>query len=65
MENRNGLVVGVEVTYATGTAEREAAKAMVKSTINKQGGAIERRTTRHNGYRLSLKIRKRIEAAFG
>jgi hypothetical protein len=28
MENRIGLVVDVKVTHATGTAEREAAKAM-------------------------------------
>lgn len=29
MENRNGLVVDTETTHATGTAEREAAEAMV------------------------------------
>jgi hypothetical protein len=29
MENRNSLVVDVEMTAATGTAEREADKAMV------------------------------------
>ena len=29
MENRNGLVVDTETTRATGTAEREAAEAMV------------------------------------
>ena len=32
MENRNGLVVGAEVTHATGTAEREAALRLVKRT---------------------------------
>lgn len=98
MENRNGLVVDVEVTHATGTAEREAAKTLVKRTIHKagatlgadkgydtqdfvtalrqrkvtphvaskdKGSAIDRRTTRHNGYRQSLKIRERIEEVFG
>jgi len=98
MENRNGLVVDVEVTHATGTAEREAAHTMAKHTIRKpgatvgadkgydvqsvveglrklkvtphvaqkdQGSAIDRRTTRHDGYRKSLKIRKRIEEVFG
>lgn len=30
-ENRNGLVVETEMTQATGTAEREAAKAMIES----------------------------------
>lgn len=29
MENRNGLVVGATVTQATGTAEREAAPALI------------------------------------
>jgi IS5 family transposase len=29
MENRNGLVVDTETTHATGTAEREAAEAMI------------------------------------
>ena len=98
MENRNGLVVDVEVTHATGTAERDAAKAMVKRRITlpgatlgadkgydtkdfvaamrqrkvtphvaqkAKGSAIDQRTTRHAGYRTSLKIRKRIEEVFG
>jgi transposase len=98
MENRNGLVVDVEVTHATGTAEREAAKAMARRTIRKpgatlggdknydvrdfvealrelkvtphvaqkaKGSAIDGRTTRHAGYRTSLKIRKRVEEIFG
>ncbi len=30
MENRNGLVVGAQVTQATGTAEREAATALTR-----------------------------------
>lgn len=33
MENRNGLVVDVETTTATGTAERDAALAMAERTI--------------------------------
>ena len=33
IENRNGLVVDVETTQATGTAEREAAKKMAARTI--------------------------------
>ena len=94
MENRNGLVVDVEVTRATGTAEREAAKTMIKRTVTKpgatvgadkgydvesfvtdvralkvtphvaqkaKGSALDRRTTRHAGYKTSLKVRKRIE----
>lgn len=98
MENRHGLVVDVETTHATGTAEREAAKTMVARTIKKagatlgadkgyavaefvevmrearvtphvaqkaKGSAIDGRTTRHTGYKTSLKIRKRIEEVFG
>lgn len=33
MENRNGLVVDVETTQATGTAEREAAETMARRTL--------------------------------
>ena len=98
MENRHGLVVDAETTLASGTAEREAAKAMIARTIRKpgatvgadkgydapefvaalralgvtphvaqkaKGSAIDGRTTRHAGYRTSLKIRKRIEEVFG
>ena len=36
MENRHGIAVDVETTQASGTAEREAAKAMVARTVNKQ-----------------------------
>ncbi len=35
MENRNGLAVDVETTLATGTAEREAAQAMVKRSAKR------------------------------
>lgn len=97
MENRHGLAVDVETTRASGTAEREAAKAMVERTVKKpatlgadkgydvaefvaamreakvtphvaqkaKSSAIDGRTTRHAGYKTSLKIRKRIEEIFG
>lgn len=107
MENRNGLVVGALVTQATGTAEREAALALIDDLEAKgritvgadkaydvrefvrnlrarkvtphiarneqmtQAGerrrrsAIDGRTTRHPGYAISLRIRKRIEEVFG
>ncbi len=100
MENRNGLVVAATVTPATGTAEREAAGAMVEPPAeagritlgadkaydtagfvaemrrlgvtphvsqNDKGrrSAIDRRTTRHPGYAVSLRVRKRIEEVFG
>jgi transposase len=100
MENRNGLVVDTETTHATGTAEREAAEAMigdvagtgritlgsdkafdvaghvanlrdmnvtphVAQNTTGRASAIDARTTRHPGYALSQRIRKRIEEAFG
>jgi len=100
MENRNGLGVATEMTPATGTAEREAAGAMVEELAdgkritlaadkaydttdfvaemrrlgvtphvsqNDKGrrSAIDRRTTRHHGYAVSLRVRKRIEEVFG
>jgi hypothetical protein len=101
MENRNGLLVDARLTQASGTAEPEAALAMlsevpgkhritagadkaydtagfiaaarainvtphVAQNINAQRGSnIDARTTRHDGYRISQVIRKRIEEANG
>lgn len=102
MENRNGLVVDVAVTQATGTAEREAALHMMErqrwrrrvtvgadkaydtrefiaqcralkvtphvaqyTQTPRRGSAIDRRVTRHAGYRLSQRVRKRVEEVFG
>jgi transposase len=104
MENRNGLVVEATVTPANGTAEREAALAMIKKVSRKKGqkrritlgadknydtqefvealqglkvtphvaqnntnraSAIDGRTTRHEGYKVSQRIRKRVEEIFG
>ena len=39
MENRNGLAVDLETTLATGTAEREAAKAMAERSV-KRGSTL-------------------------
>jgi len=100
MENRNGLAVDTRLTLATGTAEREAALAMVKKRAGSPritlGGdkhydthafvkklraqrvtphvaqnnrnrvsALDGRTTRHPGYAVSQKKRKRVEEIFG
>lgn len=101
MENRNGLIVEVRVTHATGTAEREAALEMLKDyelraprvTLGADKGydaaefvedlrdlavtphiaqndtnrrsALDGRTTRHAGYDISQRKRKRIEETFG
>jgi len=106
MENRTGLAVGVMVTQANGTAEREAALELarrhtkksritlgadkaydvtafvedlrqqnitphiaVQDHLSKTGKRrktkIDGRTTRHIGYQISGRIRKRIEEIFG
>ena len=100
MENRNGLAVEGQITKATGTAEREAALAMLSKvggdkqitvgadkaydthdfvdqtremnvtphvTQNRKGrrSAIDGRTTRHDGYEISLRCRARIEEIYG
>jgi len=99
-ENRNGLIVDVRLTEAGGTAEREAALAMLSGkpstrqvTLGADRGydtrgfvaaarelnvtphvaqnnrhrrsAIDGRTTRHEGYGVSQRKRKRIEEVFG
>jgi transposase len=97
MENRNGLVVDVAITQATGTAEREAALDMLEQvpvsrriTVGadkgydtadfvtrcrrmnvtphvacRQTSKVDGRTTRHTGYQVSQRIRKRVEEIFG
>jgi transposase len=100
VENRHGLLVDLQVSSATGYAEREAALEMMeaadraaRSTVGADRGydtrdfvddcraigatphvaqhqtrrrsAIDDRTTRHPGYSISQRIRKRIEQVFG
>lgn len=108
MENRHGLAVGGGATLATGTAERDAALALVDShcgrsrrritlgadkaydvtqfvsdlrarrvtphiaidghlskTGKRRRTAVDRRITRHAGYQVSQRCRKRIEEVFG
>jgi transposase len=103
MENRNGLLVDLKVSSATGKAEEETAQEMLKrqarrgvkpktlgadkgydrsdfvgvlrgrkitphvaaNTQRRGGSAIDGRTTRHQGYSLSQRIRKRVEEIFG
>jgi transposase len=98
MENRNGLAVDGQLTTASGTAEPDAALAMLGSLPGEQritvgadkfynqhafvhgargcgatphvaakdrGSAIDGRTTRHAGYEISQRMRKRVEEIFG
>jgi IS5 family transposase len=99
-ENRNGLVVDVRLTQATGTAERDAALEMLRERVGAtrvtlgadrgydtagfveqlralqvtphvaqndthRASAVDERTVRHEGYRVSQRRRKRIEEVFG
>lgn len=99
-ENRHGIVVGAQVTIATGKAEREAAVTLMEQVprhrratlgadknydtsecvqqLRAQGvtphvaqnntnraSAIDGRTTRHPGYEVSQRKRKRVEEFFG
>jgi transposase len=101
-ENRHGFIVDTAVTEASGTAERDAAIAMLgelplttrrltvagdkaydtrawvaavrrmritphvaQNEFGYGGSAIDARTTRHPGYRLSHRKRKLVEQAFG
>lgn len=101
MENRNGLIVDIDLTQATGRAEREAALQMLDRLPRRQrrltlGGdkgydthefvaelrkrkvtphvarnqsgrrsAIDGRTTSWGSYKVSQRIRKRVEEIFG
>ena len=97
MENRNGLVVDVDLTKATGTAERDTALGLLEGvrrsrrvTVGADKGydtqdfvtrcrsmkitphlarrrtsKVDGRTTRHAGYQVSQRIRKRVEEIFG
>jgi transposase len=100
MENRHGLVVDTRLTLASGTAERQAAVAMLQKRRRKyrvtlggdknydtrdcvkqlrqqqvtphvaqnnrnRSSAVDGRTTRHAGYAVSQRKRKRVEEIFG
>lgn len=103
MENRNGLLVDLLVTPASGTAERDAVPRLLDGAVErgfrprtlggdkgydtldcvadirtrgvtphlarnhttKHPSAIDGRTTRHPGYAVSQRIRKRIEEVWG
>ena len=102
MENRNGLLVGLQVDVADGHAERRSALDLldehlpgsrritlgadkaydttdfvaalrernvtphVAQQLTKyRGSKIDERTTRHAGYEISQRIRKRVEEVFG
>ncbi len=81
MDNRHGLVVDACVVHATGTGEYAAALGLLADTTpwvtatrqlgvtphvaQNQRSAIDGGTTRHPGYAVSQRVRKRVEEIFG
>src|SRR5215210_3299658 len=103
MENRHGLLADLQLSEATGRAEREAVSVLLddardrgfhpktlgsdknydtrecvadqrvrgvtphvaQNSGRKGGSAIDGRTTRHPGYAVSQRLRKRVEEIFG
>jgi transposase len=60
------ITVGADRGYDTRTFVRECRNLKVTPHVaQKQRSAIDRRTTRHDGYRVSQRARKRIEEVFG
>lgn len=62
--------VGADKAYDTadfvaGCRERNVIPHVAQNSARRGGSAIDSRTTRHEGYRLSQTIRKRIEEHFG
>lgn len=68
-ERANPITLGADKAYDTADFVMElrehAVTPHVAQNTNGRRSAIDRRTTRHPGYELSQRIRKRIEEAFG
>jgi transposase len=65
--DKPGATLGADKGYDTADFVAEVRKLKVTPHVAQKdkGSAIDRRTTRHTGYRTSLKNRKRIEEVFG
>ena len=62
----NRVTVGADKAYDTKDFVRQCrAKNIVPHVAQKKNSAIDSRTTRHDGYAVSLRKRKRIEEIFG
>jgi hypothetical protein len=62
-----GATVGADKAYAVPAFVQALCHHQVMPHVAQkaQGSAVDGRTTRHAGYRISLKLRKRIEEIFG
>jgi transposase len=68
-ERTQAITLGADKAYDTKDFVKDLRSMKVTphvaQNINGRRSAIDGRTTRHSGYRVSLRIRKRIEEAFG
>lgn len=66
-ERSRAITLGADKAYDTEDFELRSMKVTPHVTQNANGrrSAIDGHTTRHGGYAVSLRIRKRIEEAFG
>ena len=67
---RRRVTLGADKAYDTANFVMECREAMVTPHVTQnitatRGSRIDGRTTRHAGYAVSLRIRKRIEEGFG
>ena len=69
-DRARAITLGADKAYDTRDFVNELRSMRVtphvaQNTANGRASAIDRRTTRHKGYAQSIKVRKRIEEAFG
>jgi len=63
---KRGATLGADKNYDTaGFVQAMRQQGVTPHVAQKANGAIDGRTTRHAGYRISLRLRKRIEEIFG
>ena len=63
---KRGSTLGADKNYDTaGFVKAMRAQGITPHVAQKTHGAIDGRTTRHAGYGVSLRVRKRIEEIFG
>ena len=61
------ITVGADKGYDTADFVKQCRRYHATAHVaqKKKGSGIDGRTTRHEGYRISLRIRKRVEEVFG
>ena len=64
MTNKSGITYVNTKGFVEAMRDNHATPHVAQNTTNR-ASAIDGRTTRHEGYKVSIRIRKRIEEAFG